>query len=335
MPVPAKFWDSCVLSPVTWTPDCLNHIMRVMNSVASSTQNTPSKGIAADADMEPQALTLTASDGYALAALKYPALGPVRGHLIMAGATGVPQVFYRHFARFAAGQGYTTLTLDYRGVGLSKPASLRGFDMAYLDWARLDLAAAVDAMATDAVPLFMAGHSFGGHAFGLLPNHHRVARLYTCGTGAGWHGWMPKTEQLRVLLMWRVVGPLLTRWKGYLAWSQLGMGEDLPLGVYRDWRHWCSYPRYFFDDPAVSAHMTAQFDCVTTPIVAANALDDLWAMPASRDAFMAGYRNSPCELVDVDGPGRGVGAVGHMGYFRRQAQPLWADMLQWFSEHRP
>jgi predicted alpha/beta hydrolase len=33
--------------------------------------------------------------------------------------------------------------------------------------------------------------------------------------------------------MWRVIGPLMTRYKGYLAWSKLGMGEDLPLGVYR------------------------------------------------------------------------------------------------------
>jgi hypothetical protein len=24
-----------------------------------------------------------------------------------------------------------------------------------------------------------------------------------------------------------------------------------------------------------------------------------------------------------------------MGYFRRQAQPLWAEMLAWFEEHPP
>ena len=55
---------------------------------------------------------------------------------------------------------------------------------------------------------------------------------------------MPPLERLRVLAMWRLVGPLLTRWKGYLPWSLLGMGEDLPLDVYRQWREWCSHPRY-------------------------------------------------------------------------------------------
>lgn len=281
---------------------------------------------------EADRLTLDTRDGYPLTALRYAASGPPRGQLIVAGATGVPQLFYRHFAEFASSQGYTTLTLDYRGIGLSRLRSLKEFRMAYLDWAHQDLAAAVDSMAHDSLPLFMLGHSFGGHAFGLLPNHDCVARFYTFATGAGWHGWMPPAERIKVSLMWHLVGPLLVRWHGYLAWSKLGMGEDLPLGVYRDWKHWCRFPRYFFDDPAM-AHVAARFDQVTTPIVAANALDDLWAPPASRDAFMSGYRGTRWQGVDIDPQRIGLGAIGHMGYFRRTAQPLWHDVLRWFGEH--
>lgn len=284
-----------------------------------------------------ETLSLSARDGYRLTALRYPARlgshGSPKGHLIVAGATGVPQLFYKAFAEFAAAQGYTVLTLDYRGIGLSRPPTLRGFRMAYLDWAHQDLAAAVDLMANDTLPLFMVGHSFGGHAFGLLPNHDRVARFHTFATGAGWHGWMPPAERIKVTLLWRVVGPALTRWKGYLAWSKLGFGEDLPLGVYRDWKHWCRFPSYFFDDPAMP-HLAEQFGRVTTPIRAANALDDLWAPPASRDAFMAAYRSSPMQAIDIDPQRSGLGAIGHMGYFRRRAEPLWAEVLDWFAEHR-
>jgi predicted alpha/beta hydrolase len=281
----------------------------------------------------PEALTLTTRDGYALQALRYPATGPLRGHLVVAGATGVPQLFYKNFALFAAQHGYNTLTVDYRGIGLSKPAELRAFEMNYLDWAFHDVAAAVDAMADDTVPLFMVGHSFGGHAFGLLPNHDKVARFYTFATGAGWHGWMPRAEQFKVLLMWHVIGPLLTRWKGYLAWSKLQMGEDLPLGVYRDWKRWCKFPRYFFDDPGMP-HVAGLFARVRTPIIAANATDDLWAPPASRDAFMAAYSNTTVRKVDIHPDQQGMGPIGHMGYFRRQAQPLWDGVLTWFGEHQ-
>lgn len=276
------------------------------------------------------ALTLTAIDGTELQARRYDAPAP-RGRIVLAGATGVPQLYYRAFAEYAASQGYTTLTLDYRGIGLSRPRTLRGFRMRYLDWAHQDLAAAVDAIPDDGVPLYMVGHSFGGHAFGLLPNVERIARFYTFATGAGWHGWMPRAERLRVHLMWRVIGPLLTRWHGFLAWSRLGMGEDLPVDVYREWKRWCQYPRYFFDDPAMAELVARRFDRVRTPIVAANAIDDLWAPPASRDAFMAGYRNAELTQVDLDPRQLGFGPIGHMGYFRRKAQPLWDEVLDWFA----
>lgn len=270
-------------------------------------------------------ITLKAADGYRLAARKFSAAGHAKAHLIVAGATGVPQGYYRRFAEYAATHGFTVLTLDYRGIGLSRPADLSRLDMRYLDWARLDLAAAVKAMARPDIPLFMVGHSFGGHAFGLLPNHDKVAGLYTFATGAGWHGWMPKAESLRVRLMWHLVLPPLTRWKGYSPWKMLGLGEDLPAGVFWQWRHWCRFPHYFFDDPSMPG-MREQYATVTCPIVAANALDDLWALPRSRDAFMQAYRNAQLTRLDLD-PKQGLGPIGHMGYFRAHAQPLWDEAL--------
>jgi predicted alpha/beta hydrolase len=281
-----------------------------------------------------EAVKLVAADGYALAAFRYrPASEAARARLIVAGATGVPQGFYRRFAEYACQRGFDTLTLDYRGVGLSAPPSLRGFKADFLDWGRLDLAAAAQTMQSAELPLFMVGHSYGGHGFGLMPNHHLIRAFYGFGVGAGWHGWMPLWEQVRVLAMWHVVAPLLVRWKGYLAWGQLGMGADLPVGVYRQWKRWCGYPHYFFDDPEMRAEL-ASFAAVRAPILAANALDDPWAPPKSRDAFMAGYSGTPWQGLDIDPKPFGQGGIGHMGYFRASAQPLWDDALRWFDEHR-
>ncbi|MEX6501868.1 alpha/beta hydrolase family protein [Pseudomonas zhanjiangensis] len=281
-------------------------------------------------DIRRESLSLRALDGYPLTATRYHAPQPL-AQLLIAGATGVPQGFYRRFAEHAARRGFDTLTLDFRGIGLSKPRTLRGVEIDFLDWAQSDLPAAVDLHQHAERPLYLVGHSFGGHAFGLLPNHHRVQGFYTFGTGAGWHGWMPRAERLRVLAMWRLVGPLLTSVKGYLAWSKLGMGEDLPLGVYRQWKRWCSRPRYFFDDPQMP-DLAARFAEVRTPIVAANALDDLWAPPQSRDAFMAAYSSAPYRARDIQVAGDGLGAIGHMGYFRPAAQPLWDETLDWFGQ---
>ncbi len=274
----------------------------------------------------PQRITLQADDGYRLAAARYKAQGAQRGNLLMASATGVPQRFYRRFAEHASQRGFNVLTLDYRGIGDSKPQSLKGFDMAYLDWARLDLKAAVDYLGDDNQPLYWMGHSFGGHALGLLPNQQRIAAAYCFGTGAGWAGWMPPREALKVRLMWNGVLPLIVKAKGYLAWSMLGMGEDLPRGVYSSWRRWCGFPNYFFDDPQMRETVRS-FDAVRMPCLFANAEDDLWALPRSREAFIQGYRNAPIERRDL--PASRTAPIGHMGYFRPSASTLWDDALDW------
>ena len=290
----------------------------------------PASNLMSKTNLVPEPLQLLAADGYRLGALHYPAAGQPKARLLVAGATGVPQRFYAHFASFAASQGVAVWTLDYRGVGLSRPPSLRGFRMNYLDWARLDLAALLDHVeARGAGPIWMVGHSYGGHAFGLLPGHERVERLATFATGAGWHGWMPPMERLRVMLLWRVFGPILVKFKGYLAWSALGLGEDLPRDLFLQWRRWCQWPHYFFDDPDLPG-LAEQFAQVRTPIRAINATDDKWATPASRDAFMQAYCNATVERITVDPKQGGFGEIGHIGYFRPRAISLWQETLDWF-----
>lgn len=278
----------------------------------------------------PEPLTLTAADGFELGATRYPAAGEPRGRIVIANATGVPQGFYRRFAAFAQARGLEATTLDYRGTGRSAPKRLAGFEMDYLDWARLDLAAAIENIAEDGLALYLVGHSYGGHALGLLPNHQRLAAAAFCACGAGWHGWMPWYERIRVRALWNVLGPVLTRWKGYLPFSLLGLGEDLPLPVYRQWRRWCSYPNYFFGDPDLAGQLTG-FAEVTCPILAVNASDDGWSPPASRDAFIRNYTGAPRHPVDLDPATIGAKSIGHMGYFRAHAQPLWGAMIDWLE----
>jgi predicted alpha/beta hydrolase len=276
-----------------------------------------------------RALTLTAADGFQLGATRFEAVGERRGAIVVAGATAVPQGFYRRFADYAAQRGFAVLTFDYRGSGRSRPASLRGFRMDFRDWGRLDLAAAIEAMAQEGGPVHLVGHSYGGHALGLLPNHSLLTSAYGFGIGAGWHGWMPPLERIKVRLLWYVLLPALNALKGYTPMSWVGLGEDLPTDATRAWRRWCGFPRYFFDDPEAPG-MAELFAKVTTPVTFANALDDLWALPRSREAFIWAYGNAPVTRIDIDpAPYQGL---GHMGYFRAKAEPLWDAALAYFTQ---
>ena len=133
----------------------------------------------------------------------------------------------------------------------------------------------------------------------MLGDPGPVDGAHAFATGAGWHSWPPTLERQRVLFLWRVLCPVGTRMNGYLRWSRLGRCADLPIDMYRQWRHWCRFPRDFFNDPDMKP-TTERFAYVRFPIVALNAVHDDWAPPVSHDAFLAGYCNAEVRNVTLD-----------------------------------
>jgi predicted alpha/beta hydrolase len=81
-------------------------------------------------------------------------------------------------------------------------------------------------------------------------------------------------------------------------------------------------------------HLIRGFDRIRAPLMAANSIDDRWSPPRSRDAFMAGYRNAARQTLDIDPAHIGLRAIGHMGYFRVDAIPLWESALSWLDSRR-
>jgi predicted alpha/beta hydrolase len=281
-----------------------------------------------DKTLAPQELRHKALDGYPIVSTVFPAQSDE--FIVFGSATAVPRGFYKRFSEYAQSRGVNVITTDYRGIGDSKQGSLKGFKMEYADWSRYDLAASVK-WASDRGRVWMVGHSLCGHAIGQLPEPALIRAAYICAAGAGWHGWMPQPERLKVQLMWRVLGPIVTRYYGYMPMSLLGAGEDLPMGVYRDWKYWCGFPHYFFDDPNAH-HITSRFADITIPIVANVSVDDLWAPPKSRDAFFKGFVNAKIEPVDIFPKQFGVSNIGHMGYFRQNVgAKLWPQIIEWLA----
>jgi len=278
-----------------------------------------------------ETIRLKARDGYELTSIHVPRQTQKgKGRIIVASATGVPQRFYRSFAEFLSHHGYDVWTLDYRGIGLSKPETLVGFEVDYLDWARLDLTCLVDHVAGSDGPIHLVGHSYGGHAIGLIERPDRIKSYVTFALGAGWSGWMPPLERVRVDFLWKVVGPILVSSKGYLAWSVFGMGEDLPRSVFQQWKRWASHPHYFFDDPSMK-HIVPLYERVRAPILAINSLDDKWATPKSRDAFLKGFRNAKIQRLDINPRDLNLESIGHMNYFKPKAKALWEKALEFFE----
>ena len=277
-------------------------------------------------------IELTAADGTRLGGQFYPLAGATKIVLI-APATAVPQGFYRRFALAMNARGYSAVSLDYRGIGTSKPANLNGFLANYRLWGQTDLAAAYD-FARQHGDVYLAGHSFGGHGLGMLPQAAELKAAWICGTGAGYSGYMPPLERVKVQLLWKVLAPIGTAIKGFAPMSWFGIGEDLPMGVYHDWKFWCAMPRYFFSDPALEgSEFISRFHQLAIPIAFVNALDDKWAMPKSRDAFITGYQRAKISPIDLLPANYGTAEIGHMGYFRPAMAGLWEQAADYFDRH--
>lgn len=280
-----------------------------------------------------EALTIPARDGYPLDALVVAPSAEPRGALVLNGATGVPKAFYRRFARYAAEQGYAALLYDYRGVGGSRPKALRGFGATMRDWGERDMPGALAWLhgRYAGLPLYAVGHSVGGQLLGLMPNHALLsaAALVAVSTGH-WRG-MPPGFGLYTLAMLRLVFPLTVGAWGYLPARLMGMGEDLPAGVAREWAAWCLHPRYLagFFGRTVRQHHYDQF---RAPLLWLTFADDPIATPRNVPPMQRFYGAATVEARLIRPADVGLGAIGHLGFFREQGRArLWPDALAWLA----
>jgi len=274
--------------------------------------------------------TIVARDGYALAATVYEPERPWRATLLSS-ATAVPRKIYRAFATFLAENGFAVLTYDYRGIGGSRPKSLKGFEARMRDWASLDVSAAIDHAQRrwPTVPLTYVGHSFGGQALGLVPNNNVVTRALLVSAQAAYWRQMPTPENYRAYAMMtfgsRVIGPLF----GYVpGWT--GIGEDMPKGVFAEWTRWVKKPRYFFDDRTLPE--LANFARYKGPLRAVGLNDDPWATPQMIELLASGFTNAWIERRQIDPRVLGVAKIGHFGFFRPEHRnTLWRDSVDWLG----
>jgi predicted alpha/beta hydrolase len=274
-------------------------------------------------------LTLRAADGAAIAARVYEPDGLLEGNVVIGGAMGVRQEYYRAFAEWLAAQGWRVTTFDYRGSGDSAPPSLRGFKADLFDWTR-DYEAAIEHAhaAVPGAPLYLLGHSLGAQLPGLLANQDKVSGLLSIAAGSGY--WRENAPQLKrvVPYFWFVLVPLATRLCGYFPGRRLRKVGDLPAGVVMQWRKWCLNPRYSVGaegEIVRQAYARARF-----PVLALSITDDeLMTLEGTR-SLVSLYENAPHQLERIAPAELALRRIGHFGPFRSEQEgKLWPRMADW------
>ncbi|MCG2842615.1 alpha/beta fold hydrolase [Sandaracinobacter sp. RS1-74] len=258
------------------------------------------------------------------------------GIVIVNPATGVPARYYGRYARFLAEHGFDVLTYDYRGIGSSRPKTLRGCGYRWRDWGEQDFEAAISFAEHHGRggKLVVVGHSIGGFLPGLAPSAHRIDRMLTVGAQYAWWGDYASHRRLALFLKWHVAMPALTFACGYFPGRRLGWLEDLPAGVALEW----SFRRSRFERSHPRAERSRALDrmsAVTAPILAVAVSDDELGTAAAIRRALNYYTGAARSAVLLRPPDYGRDRIGHFGMFHdSHAAGFWLDTLLWLGDGR-
>lgn len=268
--------------------------------------------------MSSEDVQIEAKDGFPLTATIYQG-GPKT--VIVGSAACVPRRFYRHLAGFLQDWGATVVCFDYRGVGDSRPESLKGFEGTFSDWGTLDLAGVIRwARERNPEKVYLIGHSAGGQVAALA--NEAVDGMMTFSSQSGYWRYQGGWQKLWVGFSMYVLFPLLTNLFGYMPWSRFGNAEDMPKGAALQWARWCRDPNYIYGDESLPLHLYEEFQA---PVVAYSIADDDWGTSRSVDAMMGHYPNVERRHLEVERE------IGHFGYFRPSCSDLWPDITDFFE----
>ena len=277
---------------------------------------------------------LQAADGYAIGGFCWRHSGgdrSARPVAIVNAATSVRCRYYSRFAAFLYDRGFDAIVYDYRGIGESRPAKLRGFRASWIDWSRLDFDAVLRYTAREfsGQPIDVVAHSIGGSLIGPAESNHLIRRVFTVGAQYAYWRDYAAGQKMRMLVKWHVAMPLLTAACGYFPGKRMGWLEDTPRGVVRDWMF--SRERFEARYPD-RQKVVQQFAAVTAPTLAVSVTDDEFGTVAAVERLLAYFSASPRTHLRISPQAIGEAAIGHFGFFHsRFAERLWPVAAEWLS----
>ena len=185
-----------------------------------------------------KSIELLTEDNYALSVHLFEPKNSNQKLLLINSATGVKQQIYFSFAQFFTEQGFTVITYDYRGIGLSKPKEMKGFKASMRMWGTEDYKTITQYIRSDFSnhQKFCLGHSLGALILGMNEDSKMFEEFIFVGTQNAFVGNLKFKTKIEAYLGFGIAQPLSTKLLGYFPGNWFGLGESLPSGSAFDWR---------------------------------------------------------------------------------------------------
>lgn len=271
-----------------------------------------------------QEIIVTASAQVPISITVFEPRHPKGKLLLINSATGVKQQIYFSFAKYFAHYGYTVITYDYRGIGASKPARMKGFDATMRVWGREDFSAVTDFIKKKYPDerKFCLGHSVGALIIGMNSDAAIFEKFVFVATQDAFIGNLSWKVALTAIFGFGIAVPLTTSLFGYFPAHRFGLGESLSKGVAYDWQTLIlnkkSTSKLYDSKESNFAQTLTQ----KTSILYAE--DDPWVTVKGMENLMRnvypGLRAAYRKISVQESP---KNEIGHVNYFRSYNKELW------------
>ncbi|KUJ50571.1 serine aminopeptidase domain-containing protein [Chryseobacterium sp. JAH] len=251
--------------------------------------------------------------------------------LLINSATGVKQQIYFSFAQFLAEKGFTVITYDYRGIGLSKPQKIRNFKASMRIWGSHDYKALTQFIKVNFPDYrkFCLGHSVGALILGMNKDSEIFDEFFFVGTQNAFIGHLKWRTKIEALLGFGIVQPLFTELFGYFPAHWFGLGESLPKNCAYDWRililNRKSTNKLLFQTEDFSKDLKQK-------VFVIQAADDVWLTEKGVQSLLNDtYPNLQPTYRLIKTSESEKGEIGHVNFFRSYNKNLWKIILNEFK----
>ena len=276
-------------------------------------------------------IEILTSDQVTITAHHFQPAVPANRVILINPATGIKQTFYFNYAEYLSECGFDVITFDFRGIGMSKRGSLRGFDASMVDWAAKDCSAVTQYVIDhfNGNQRFLIGHSFGGNGLGLSPMANSYDAYVTIAAPFAYWKFFAKNYQPAMLWTFYVVIPFFTAIFGYFPSNVKKLGENLPKGVAHDWKTFITHPDSMLEVANRSANY---YNTIDKKMLMISFSDDKMSPKKAVDELAERvYTNANVERLHIEADKSAP--VGHLRFFKKQFKDdLWAVPIKWINE---
>jgi len=285
-------------------------------------------------DINVRDLTISTKKGHSLSATQFSGADKNQKTLIISSATGVLQGYYKKFAYYFAGLGYTVYTFDYHGIGKSGSEifEIKKNNSDLKNWGNVDQEALVT-YAKKIEPenkLILLTHSVGGQVLGFNPRYAQIDKIVLVASQSGYWKHFRGFHQIKMWLFWYVLIPVLTPFFGYFPAKRIGLFENLPKPMVYEWMKWGRQKNYMMHYYNKKEYF---FDKITVPLLSLSFPRDHFAPKEAVDWLTNKFKNAEVERIHYVPDKHNLPKLRHFGFFReRFKEELWTMTHNWINK---